>query len=291
MNLENKYEVTPVKRKQEFQEALAKIKQDFVPEGCRDAHPLFIIAGGQPGSGKTALVETIKSHHQNANFLVIDLDSYRSYHPDFEDIKKNHKKDGVLLTNSFAFAIEDEMIAYAEANSLNTINVSTLRNTDLELKLASKVINLGFDLKVYVIAVSPEESYFSALKRYQEQQKDQQCVTRFTSRRFHDISYESLNNTVRSFIELNIPIVVCKRAVEKDKPAQIVYDEERNIKSVNEISPIYVINQVRKNTRRFAISTIAKQDLDMSNEIMEIQEEYKAFKKEMDEEFYRGERE
>ena len=282
MDLKDKYEVTPLKRAKEFQLALEKIKKDFIPIGCNSSKPLFIIAGGQPGSGKTLLVETIKMDYPNVNFLVIDLDAYRSYHPDFEEIKQNHKEDGVVLTNSFAFAIEDEIIAYAIKNSLNTINVSTLRNTDLEMKLIEKVTGSGFDTKVYVIAVPPEESYFSALKRYQEQQKDEKSITRYTSKKFHDISYENLGKTLELLTGLKIPIVVCKRANEKTKPAQVVYNEERNIKLVNELSPIHAINKVRKNVKQSALLMISKQSLDMSNESLEIQREYKSFKEEID---------
>jgi len=51
----------------------------------------FILAGGQPGSGKTNLVETIKRDNPNVDFIVIDLDKYRIMHPDFKNIIKQDK--------------------------------------------------------------------------------------------------------------------------------------------------------------------------------------------------------
>lgn len=282
MELLNKYEVTQNKRSEEFFQAYSRIKKDFILDSCKSNTPSFILAGGQPGSGKTALIKTIKMNNPNISFVTIDLDVYRSYHPDFEEIKKNHKQDGVILTNSFAFAIEDEMIKYAEENSLNVINVSTLRNTHLiEQAIVNKIIPHGFRVETYVLAVTPEESYFSAVNRYLEQQKDKNCVTRFTSREFHDISYRNFNETVKRINNMGIPIIVCKRAVNKDEPPEIVYDERNKINAIEADSPIDAIYKIRQSTKNFAKINILNKMLNLENESMEIQEEYIEFLKEI----------
>lgn len=248
MNLDDKYEVTSKKRTEEFKKALDRIKKDFVPYNCYSDNPLFIFAGGQPGSGKTALVDTIKCDNKNVNFVTIDLDEFRKYHPDFEDIKNNHKKDGVILTNSFAFEIENEMLKYVQENKLNTINVSTLRNTELiEKSIEEKILPNGFKVKIYIIAVSPEESYLSTLTRYEEQQKNMNSVARFTSKEFHDEAYEGLSNTIKKIIQKNIPIIVCRRAFKKDEKPTIMYDETKKIDLLTANSPIVAIEQLRQN--------------------------------------------
>lgn len=198
--------------------------KDFIRDECKSEKPVFILAGGQPGSGKTALIDTIKKQNPNLSFAVIDLDNYRKYHPDFEEIKKTHKKDGVLLTNSFAFSIENAMLSYAIKNKLNVINVSTLRNTEMiEESIIQNIKPSGFEVEAYLMAVPPEESYCSTLKRYKEQEKDQNCITRFTGKEFHDISYQKLDVTIKKLETMGIPITICKRAQKKDNPAQIVY--------------------------------------------------------------------
>lgn len=53
------FEVNKENRVEEFEEALCRIKKDFISDNCRSNRPLFILAGGQPGSGKTAMIETI----------------------------------------------------------------------------------------------------------------------------------------------------------------------------------------------------------------------------------------
>ena len=282
MELLNKYEVTQNKRSEEFFQAYSRIKEDFISDSCKSDNPLFILAGGQPGSGKTALVKTIKMNNPNTSFVTIDLDTYRSYHPDFEEIKKKHKQDGVILTNSFAFAIEDEIIKYAEENLLNVINVSTLRNTQLiEQSIVNKIIPRGFRVETYVLAVTPEQSYFSALNRYLEQQKDKNCVTRFTSREFHDTSYKNLDETVKRINNMGIPIIVCKRAFNKDEPPVIVYDERNKINDIESDSSIDAIYKIRQSTKNIAKLNILNSILNLENESVEIQEEYKEFLKEI----------
>lgn len=248
MDLKDRYEVTPEKRQDEFYAALARIKKDFIQHDCKSDSPSFVFAGGQPGSGKTSLVETIKSDNEDINFVVIDLDEFRKYHPDFKEIREKHQKDGVLLTNSFAFAIENEMLSYVVQNKLNTINVSTLRNTELIARaIIDKILSSRFKVRAYVMAVSPEESYISAVARYYEQQSNSDCVARFTSKEFHDAAYEGLDRTLERFVELKIPITVCRRALVKDANPIIIYDEERKVDFFDVRSPILSIEQARKN--------------------------------------------
>lgn len=276
MELENKYEVTPKKRSEDFKKALNQIMKDFISNECKSNTPLFILAGGQPGSGKTALIDTIKQQNQKDNFVVIDLDNYRKYHPDFEEIKEKHKKDGVLLTNSFAFAVENAMLSYVIENKLNTINVSTLRNTDMIEQFIIKRINPnGFRISAYIMAVIPEESYFSALKRYLEQQRDPNCVIRHTGKDFHDISYRNLDITIKMLEKLGVPITICKRAPKKEEPAQIVCRDSLE-------DSLSKIEQIRKNEKDSIITKIQRENLDFPDEDIEIKKEYITFKKDLD---------
>ena len=240
MNIEYKYEVTPENREKEYQKALDRVMKHFILSNCKSEEPMFILAGGQPGSGKTALISTIKQQHPDLSFVVIDLDDYRKYHPDFEEIKNKHKKDGVLLTNSFAFSIENHMLAYAISHKMNVINVSTLRNTKMIQKsIMQNIKPSGFKVEAYVLAVSPDESYCSTLQRYKEQQKNPNCIPRFTEKEFHDLSYQNLDLTIKQLESMNIPITICKRASKKDKPALIVY--YKNLKN-----SLFLVKKIRQ---------------------------------------------
>lgn len=240
------YAVNRNNRSVEFQKAFEIIKENFIDENCKSINPTFILAGGQPGSGKTAMITTIENNNLSKKFVVVDLDLFRSYHPDFEEIKKYHKKDGVLLTNSFAFEMENELIKYCIQNSYNVINVTTLRNTEMILNnIKNVLIPSGFSIEIYVMAVSPEESYYSTLTRFKEQQTTGDNIVRFNSKEFNDEAYIGLNSTIKSLYYENYPIVICKRAEQKSLPAVIVYDgvKEAN-KTYSELENI--IDELRK---------------------------------------------
>lgn len=183
----------------------------------------FIFAGGQPGSGKTNLVETIKRDNPNVDFIVIDLDKYRIMHPDFKNIIKQDKSKAAKLTNKFAFSVENEFIRYGLENNLNIINVSTLRNTDLiEETLKNKIIPKGYEIKVYILEVEPEKSYLSAKKRYEEQLKKSNEIPRLVTKEFHDNAYSGMKETIKMLEKLGVKIKKCKRAKSKELPPTII---------------------------------------------------------------------
>lgn len=183
----------------------------------------FIFAGGQPGSGKTNLVETIKRDNPNVDFIVIDLDKYRIMHPDFKNIIKQDKSKAAKLTNKFAFSVENEFIRYGLENNLNIINVSTLRNTDLiEETLKNKIITKGYEIKAYILEVEPEKSYLSAKKRYEEQLKKSNEIPRLVTKEFHDNAYSGMKETIKMLEKLGVKIKKCKRAKSKELPPTII---------------------------------------------------------------------
>ena len=54
--------------------------------------PKLIFAAGQPGSGKTYMInkikeDYIKEDYPAEDFVVIDIDNYRKIHPDFDEIR------------------------------------------------------------------------------------------------------------------------------------------------------------------------------------------------------------
>lgn len=183
----------------------------------------FIFAGGQPGSGKTNLVETIKRDNPNVDFIVIDLDKYRIMHPDFKNIIKQDKSKAAKLTNKFAFSVENEFIRYGLENNLNIINVSTLRNTDLiEETLKNKIIPKGYEIKAYILEVEPEKSYLSAKKRYEEQLKKSNEIPRLVTKEFHDNAYSGMKETIKMLEKLGVKIKKCERAKSKELPPTII---------------------------------------------------------------------
>ncbi len=55
--------------------------------------PTAFLLGGQPGSGKTSLRSAIFEETQG-NVIVIDNDTFKQQHPNFDELVKLYEKDG-----------------------------------------------------------------------------------------------------------------------------------------------------------------------------------------------------
>lgn len=69
-----------------LQKQLAKVWENEILNNNARAtpqqNPKGFVLGGQPGAGKSILIEKIKKE-LNSNVIVINGDDYRKYHPDY----------------------------------------------------------------------------------------------------------------------------------------------------------------------------------------------------------------
>ncbi|MET2129420.1 zeta toxin family protein, partial [Enterococcus faecium] len=56
--------------------------------------PTAFLLGGQPGSGKTSLRSAISEETQG-NVVIIDNDTFKQQHPNFDELVKLYEKDVV----------------------------------------------------------------------------------------------------------------------------------------------------------------------------------------------------
>ena len=64
------------------------IEADLLAYSQSVPHPRVVITGGQPGSGKSKLLEQSKKDFPDGNVVVINGDDLREYHPRAEEIFK-----------------------------------------------------------------------------------------------------------------------------------------------------------------------------------------------------------
>ena len=70
-------------------EAIFEQKKDglFEDINISSQKPIAIILGGQPACGKSTLINVAKKDHPNLDFLTVNGDLYRQFHPNKELIK------------------------------------------------------------------------------------------------------------------------------------------------------------------------------------------------------------
>lgn len=91
------------------------------------SHPRVVIMGGQPGSGKSKLLEASRELFSDGNVIVINGDELREYHPRSEEIFKLDEKLYAEKTNADSRYWTKRVFDRASETKRNIIFESTTR--------------------------------------------------------------------------------------------------------------------------------------------------------------------
>ena len=150
-------------------EAIFEQKKDglFEDINISSQKPIAIILGGQPACGKSTLINVAKKDHPNLDFLTVNGDLYRQFHPNKELIKDPIKYP--IETQIFSSVFTEKLIEEAIKRKCNIIIEGTMRNPDVPLKTAQKFKDAGFTVEAYIIAAPKEFTQLGLYNRYQEE--------------------------------------------------------------------------------------------------------------------------
>lgn len=225
--MENKYNYTS----QEYKKAFIQVIEKYVDNKSISEYPKLVFVSGQPGSGKTALIRNVKGDFKETNFITIDMDNYRMYHPKLKEIIKD-KVDFVKYTNTFSIQIERDMLEFCLKNKMNFIHVGTMRVYDYLNKIViSYAKSQGYDIELYALAVTNLESKISAKSREKEQRKENAGkYVRITSEEFIDEADKGFKNSVKIMSDSNeiSNIKIFIRGKDAKTNPILVYDDEKN---------------------------------------------------------------
>ena len=157
--------------------------------------PMCVLIGGLPGSGKTNLVEQVKSEHPDRDFLVIDADYYRKLYPRPDELQKS-PETAIAKTINFANAIEAELIKKGIEGKFDIISVTSLRATAaIDSIVYEPAINSGYKMEACIMSVPVRECGLSAQNRY-ETQIEKKEFPRFTPMSFIEGSNSGIIKTI-----------------------------------------------------------------------------------------------
>ena len=233
--LKELFSVTRQKRGQEYQMSLEKIIAEHINFVAESSSPKLVFAAGQPGAGKTALVQRILQDYPDEQFVVVDIDDYRRYHPDFDKVKM-YRKDFIVFTNSFLFDLEEDILVDAFKKKRNVIYVGTLRDTDFICHFVMKhAREHNYRIGVYVLAVPLIVSLLSAVERYEEQLLNEAETIHFIDSAFHHLANDGFEHTL-DYMERNALVdffKFCKRGKTKDSVPELIDFEKDVVKTLH----------------------------------------------------------
>ena len=153
----------------EFDEALWDlVRKNAI--GCapvKPSSPAAYLLGGQSGAGKTALHAILKESLDN-NAVVINGDTYRKFHPHFEELEHEYGKESVEHTAVWAGKMTEALIEYFSSLGYNLVIEGTLRTAEVPLKTAELLRQRSYGVSLALMAVKPEISLVGCQIRYEE---------------------------------------------------------------------------------------------------------------------------
>jgi|GEM_PF-2966198 len=158
-------------------------------------HPMVIVVGGQSGSGKTSLIHYTEQISTKREFIEIDNDYFRSFHPKLEEIKNKYPDYYVTATDQLGLGVTASVIDYFRDHKYNIILHQTLKNNRVVDDAITKFINAGYTVGVRAFAVPYFESKMSQIERCEGQLKKLHFC-RHVRKVDHDAAIEGLPKTV-----------------------------------------------------------------------------------------------
>ncbi|MDN4633754.1 zeta toxin family protein [Sphingomonas sp. PsM26] len=133
-------------------------------------NPRAIITGGQPGSGKSYVVESVGVQFEGmGGVIVIDPDVIRPKLPYMKDLIAAGSLDIPDAAYIDAGTIAHEMVQIAKQERRNVIVDGTLANTDRAIQLAEGFQKAAYQVEFHGVAVSPELSHARTYSRREDQ--------------------------------------------------------------------------------------------------------------------------
>jgi hypothetical protein len=141
-------------------------KANLLAVGRAQEKPTAIILGGQPACGKSCVINIL---NRNSNFLVINGDDYRPFHPDFTNLICNYPAEFPTITQNFSNIFTENLIKDGAALRYNLIIEGTMRNPDVPTKTAALLHEQDYRVGAAVIAAHPKITELGTYLRYVEQ--------------------------------------------------------------------------------------------------------------------------
>lgn len=171
-------------------------------------HPVAILLAGQPGAGKTEL-SSMLIHGLRGNAVFINGDDYRRFHPHYRELYRVFGSDSVQMMSPFSNRVTERLIDEFSNRGVNMVIEGTGRTVEVPRSTAELLTRKGYTAEMAVIAVRPEISLISTLRRFY-QMNERGTIPRATAISAHDAIVDVLPgnldrlNSLPSIVRLSI---------------------------------------------------------------------------------------
>lgn len=171
------------------------IEADLLRHTQPVSQPVVVITGGQPGSGKSKLLEQSKKDFLDGNVVVINGDDLRDYHPKAEEIFRLDDNKFAERTDPDCREWTKKLFERAIDTKRNIVFESTMREAGPISKTMKRLRAGGYHLTAKVVATHERFSTTGIFRRYEEQ-RAAKGYGRWSELSSHDAGYEGMPKTV-----------------------------------------------------------------------------------------------
>jgi adenylate kinase family enzyme len=180
----------------ELEEVYSKYEARNLAYSKPQEHPIAIITGGQPGSGKSRLAEAAKDElRDRGGYLHVDADILREKNPSYKFLMERDDKTAANYTHDVASAWSRRLTTTGIENKRNLVIDQTSRDPEAVSSLTARLRKAGYRIEVRAMATSSLVSVQRIRTRYEEK-KAEVGFGRFTPRVNHDTTYVGIPNTL-----------------------------------------------------------------------------------------------
>ena len=195
----------------------------FSDIGKHPDEPSAVILGGQPGAGKSALLDRATADLEaTGSTVVINGDDFRIFHPAYARLQQDDPENAAYFTDHDSGRWVEKTIEHGKTLGVNLVIESTMRNPDTFEKTSENLRKSGYMVEARAMAVPAAESWQGVHMRYEEMlARGEQG--RFTKREAHDAGYEGVPRTLEA-IEKN---AWADRVTLENRSGAIIYENHR----------------------------------------------------------------
>lgn len=135
------------------------------------------------------------------NVIVVDNDSFKQAHPNFDEIVEQYGKDYVT---PFSNRLTEDIVEHLSDKNYHLIIDGTLRTVEVPTMTASLLEAKGYEMSLYVVAVSKDLSYLGTLARYEYQFSKDAITARETKKEHHNLVVQNLSENVSTLYKENV---------------------------------------------------------------------------------------
>ncbi len=250
------------------QDYLENIASEYVQDNKHQitSKKIAYVSGGQPGAGKSIILEKAKTELEN-KVIIINADDFRTDHPNYNAIVEKYGKESSIYTGKFAGNTAEKVLDLSIEQKQNIAIEGTFRTSEIPIRTLKKLKENGYETRVEIVTTDQNESYQNTINRYEQainsEDKSIRMAARATPKNHHDMVVEHLPGNAKNVLESNLAdsfIVSTKNGIIYDKDNALL-----NRNSVDEV--IETATHDRQIRDEFKKDIAIKLDNELKNKI------------------------